>query len=287
VTVLLSLLAAASYGISDFNGGIFSKRGGPWAVSLVAQLAGTAAVLVVALVDGGSPDRSDLAWAVLAGVGNGFGTAFLYRGLSSGRMGVVAPVSGVGAVAVPVLVGVVTGERPDLSVWSGVVLALPAIWLVSREPTGTVEGSVEGTADGTVSPGSGTLDGILAGLGFGALFAALAQIPAEAGFLPLALNQLVAGGAIVLVALLLRQQWVPGSRWALGGAISGGLGALATGLFQVATHHGLLSVAAVITSLYPAFTVLLAAAVLRERVHRTQGYGLALCAASVALVAAG
>lgn len=279
MTVLLSLLAAASYGLSDFNGGIFSKRGGPWAVSLVAQLFGTVVVLVVALVDGGSPDGSDLAWALLAGVGNGFGTAFLYRGLSSGRMGVVAPISGVGAVVVPVLVGVVTGERPDLSVWVGVVLALPAIWLVSREPSSTV--------DGTAPRGSGILDGILAGLGFGVLFAALAQIPAEAGFLPLALNQLVAGGAIVVVAMSLRQDWVPRSRWALGGAVSGVLGALATGLFQVATHHGFLSVAAVITSLYPAFTVLLAAAVLRERVHAAQGIGLALCAGSVVLVAAG
>jgi drug/metabolite transporter (DMT)-like permease len=279
VTVLLSLLAAASYGLGDFSGGSFSKRGGAWAVSLVAQLSGTAFVVVVALVDGGSPTSADLAWALLAGVGNGFGTAFLYRGLSSGRMGVVAPVSGVGAVVVPVLVGVVAGERPDVSVWAGVVLALPAVWLVSREPPGTV--------DGTASTGSGVLDGVLAGLGFGALFAALAQIPAGAGFLPLALNQLVGGVVIVVVALALREGWVPRSRWALGGIVSGALGALAAGLFQVATHHGYLSVAAVITSLYPAFTVLLAAVLLRERVHGAQGLGLALCAASVALVAAG
>src|SRR4029079_14105737 len=162
VTVLLSLLAAVSYGLGDFNGGIFSKRGVPWAVSLVAQLAGTVAVLVVALVDGDSPDRSDLVWALVAGIGKGCGTPFLYRGLAMGRMGVVAPVSGVGAVVVPVLVGVLTGERPDLSVWFGVVLALPAIWLVSREPASTV--------DGTTPRGSGVVDGILAGLGFGALF---------------------------------------------------------------------------------------------------------------------
>ncbi len=131
------------------------------------------------------------------------------------------------------------------------------------------------------------MDGVLAGLGFGALFAALAQIPEEAGFLPLAANQLVAGAAVVAVAVALRQDWVPRSRWALGGAISGALGALATGLFQVATHHGYLSVAAVITSLYPAFTVLLAALVLREKVHGAQAAGLALCAAAVVLVAAG
>jgi drug/metabolite transporter (DMT)-like permease len=277
MSVLLSLFAAASYGLGDFNGGIFSRRGGAWAVSLVAQLAGTALVLLLVAFDGGSPTGADLAWAAVAGVGNGFGTAFLYRGLSSGRMGVVAPVSGVGAVLVPVVVGVLTGERPGAPVWVGVLIALPAIWLVSREPV----------AGPTVGTGSGVLDGVLAGLGFGALFAALAQIPAEAGFLPLALNQLVAGGAIIVVALALRQDWVPRNRYALGGAISGGLGALATGLFQVATHHGYLTVAAVITSLYPAFTVLLAATLLREHVHRTQAIGLALCAGAVVLVAAG
>jgi len=277
MSILLSLLAAASYGLGDFNGGIFSRRGGAWAVSLVAQLAGTFLVLVLVLVDGGSPTATDLAWAGVAGIGNGFGTAFLYRGLSSGRMGVVAPVSGVGAVLVPVVVGVLTGERPGALVWVGVLLALPAIWLVSREPT----------AGPTAGSGSGVVDGVLAGLGFGTLFAALAQIPAEAGFLPLALNQLIAGGATIVVALSLRQDWVPRNRYALGGALSGALGALATGLFQVATHHGYLTVAAVITSLYPAFTVVLAATVLREHVHRTQAIGLALCAGAVVLVAAG
>jgi drug/metabolite transporter (DMT)-like permease len=279
VTVVLSLLAALSYGLSDFNGGIFSKRGGPWAVSLMAQVAATAFVLVVALVHGGQPSSSDLLWGVAAGVGNGFGTVFLYRGLSSGRMGVVAPVSGVGAVVVPVAVGVLTGERPGSLVWTGVVLALPAIWLVSREPAATVEGDEPRR--------SGVVDGVLAGLGFGALFATLAQVPDEAGFLPLAVNMAVAGVAIIAVATALRQSWVPTSRWALGGILSGALGAMATGLFLVASHHGYLSVAAVITSLYPAFTVLLAAAVLRERVHGAQGVGLALCAVSVALVAAG
>jgi drug/metabolite transporter (DMT)-like permease len=277
VSILLSLFAAVSYGLSDFNGGLFSRRGGAWAVSLVAQLAGTALVLVVALADGGSPSAADLAWAILAGVANGFGTAFLYRGLSSGRMGVVAPVSGVGAVVVPVVVGLVADERPGALVWIGVVLALPAIWLVSREP-------INGP---TLAAGSGLADGVLAGLGFGTLFAALAQIDAEAGFFPLALNQLVAGAAIIVVAVLLRERWVPRNRYALGGLVSGALGALATGLFQVATQHGYLAVAAVITSLYPAFTVLLAATVLHEHVHRTQAWGLALCAGAVVLVAAG
>lgn len=278
MTILLSLLAAASYGLGDFIGGVTSKRTSPWSVALVAQLGGGALVLLLSLVTDGSPTSTDLWWSVVAGVGNGFGTAFLYRGLSSGRMGVVAPISAVGTVLVPVVVGLATGERPHLLVWVGVAAALPGIWLVSREPSAE-------DVTGAEPRSSGLVDGVLAGLGFGTLFAALAQVPEEAGFLPLALNQVVAAGAIVVVALLLRQAWVPRQPVVLLGVISGALGALATGLFLVATQGGSLTVAAVITSLYPAFTILLAAAVLRERVHRTQAVGLLLCGTAIALVA--
>ena len=274
MSIILALVAAVSYGLSDFVGGVLSKRTSPWAVALVAQLGGAVLVFALTLVVPGSPTRVDLLWSVVAGLGNGFGTAFLYRGLSSGRMGVVAPVSGVGAALVPVAVGVLSGERPATLVWAGIVLALPGIWLVSREPR-----------SGGLGPG--LADGVLAGLGFGTLFAALAQIPATAGFLPLALNQVVAAGAIIAVATALRVPWVPRDPRALGGLISGTLGALATGAFLVATHGGYLTVTAVIASLYPAFTVLLAATVLREHVHRAQALGLGLCAVAVALVASG
>ena len=276
MTVLLSLLAAAAYGLADFNGGFVARRVSAWTVALAAQAGGALATLVVALVAGGQPSGADLAWAMAAGVGNGLGTAFLYRGLASGRMGVVAPVSGVGAALLPVIVGVSLGERPSLLVWAGIAAAFPAIWFVSREP---------------VSPepagGSGLKDGVLAGLGFGTLFVALAQVSEDAGFLPLALNQAVGGVVIIAVALSLRQPWVPREARAALGLISGVLGAVATGLFMVASRDGNLTVTAVVVSLYPAFTVLLAALLLREHVHRAQGFGLALCAVSVVLVAAG
>jgi drug/metabolite transporter (DMT)-like permease len=193
-------------------------------------------------------------------------------------MGVVAPVSGVLAVVLPVVVGVMTGERPGPLVWLGIVSAVPAIWLVAREP-----------AAGAPAPssGSGARDGVLAGLGFGALFACLGQIPDGAGFWPLVVNQLVGIVMIALAATALGATWVPRTRPAWGGVLAGALGGLATAAFLLATHHGLLSVSAVLTSLYPAFTVLLAALVLRERVHRAQAWGLVLCGAAVVLVAAG
>ena len=280
IAIVLALGSAVAYGLSDFIGGVFSKRASPWAVALVGQTAGGVLMVGVTLIVAGDPTGGDYGWAVLAGVGNGLGTVFLYRGLSSGRMGVVAPVSGVGAALLPVAVGLVSGERPPLLVWLGIVAAMPGIWLVAREPAG------EDVA-GASPAGSGVLDGVLAGLGFGTLFAALAQIPESAGFAPLALNQLVAASVIVVAASLARAAWVPRSRAAYAGAATGVLGATATGAFLLATQQGFLTVTAVLASLYPAFTVLLAATVLREHIHRWQAIGLVLCGAAVALVAAG
>jgi drug/metabolite transporter (DMT)-like permease len=281
IAVLLALLGAVSYGVSDFIGGIVGKRASPWAVAAAGALGGASVSLVMTVVDPGHPVTADLAWGALAGIGNGSGTAFLYRGLSSGRMGVVAPVSGVLAVVIPVVVAVVTGERPGPLVWFGIVAAIPAIWLVAREP------AAEPDTEPASSPsGSGARDGVLAGLGFGALFACLGQVPDTAGFAPLLLNQAVAIAVIALVATKLGMPWVPrGAAWA--GALAGTLGGVATTAFVVATHHGLLSVSAVLVSLYPAFTILLAALVLHERIHRLQAWGLALCGAAVVLVAMG
>jgi drug/metabolite transporter (DMT)-like permease len=280
IALTLSLVAATAYGLSDFVGGVLSKRAGPWSVALVGQLAGAVIVLALTAVTTGTPTAADLGWAVVAGVGNGLGTAFLYRGFAAGRMGVVAPVSGVGAALLPVAVGLVTGERPGTWVWVGVVAALPGIWLVAREPGA-------GDVPGPPARATGVADGVLAGLGFGTLFVALAQIPDGAGFLPLALNQLVAAAVVVLAAVALRSPWVPRSRSAAAGVATGALGALATGAFLLATQQGLLVVTAVLTSLYPAVTVLLAAGLLREHVHRAQAVGLVLCGVAVAFVAAG
>jgi uncharacterized membrane protein len=273
VTVALALVAAAFYGLSDFIGGVASRRTSVWPVGLLACVGALLGSIVIALVDHGDPTRSDVLWGLLAGIGSGSGTAFLYRGLAAGRMGVVAPVSAVGAVLVPLVVAVVGGERPALIGWTGIVLALPGIWLVSRE---------EGEAD--TSGSSGLLDGILAGLGFGLLFAALGQVPDGAGYWPLVGTQTVSVIAMAAAAYLLGGDPVPRRRADAWGLLPGVLATLAVLFFILATREGLLSIAAVITSLYPAFTVLLAITVLREHVHRTQMWGLALCATSVVFV---
>lgn len=275
MTVALALVAAGFYGLSDFLGGVVSRRTSVWAVGLLACVGATAGSVVIALVTDGDPTRAHVIWGLVAGIGSGAGTAFLYRGLSSGRMGVVAPVSAVGAVLVPLVAGLVGGERPAMVGWLGIVLALPGIWFVSRE---------DGTLGAAAQRNSGLADGVLAGLGFGLLFAALGQVPEEAGYWPLVGTQVVSVLAMTVAAIVLGGNPIPRKRIDLWGLVAGLLASLAVLFFLLATSHGLLSVAAVITSLYPAFTVLLAILVLREHVHRPQAVGLVLCAASVVFV---
>jgi drug/metabolite transporter (DMT)-like permease len=281
MTVVLALVSAILYGVSDFVGGLASRRLSVWPVGLLACFGAFLGSVVIAVAEPGDPSGADLAWGILAGVGSGSGTAFLYRGLASGRMGVVAPVSAVGAVLVPLLVGLLAGERPDVLAWVGIALALPGIWLVSRE-----EGDIDGAGRLDTKMSDGLLDGVLAGLGFGLLFAALGQVPDGAGYWPLVANQGTSVLSMALVAVLLGANPIPRQRAELVGLLPGVLATLAVLFFILATHEGLLSLAAVITSLYPAFTVLLAIVVLREHVHRAQAIGLALCAVTIVCVSA-
>jgi uncharacterized membrane protein len=276
VALLLSLCSAIAYGLSDFVGGLLTRRAGAWAVAAASQ--GTAAALTLALVatHAGEPRTGDLLWGVLAGVGSGAGSVFIFRGLAGGRMAVVAPLSAIAAAGVPVLVGVAAGERPGALPMLGVLAALPAIWLVSSGGSGMRGGS---RAD--------VVNGLAAGLGFGVQFAALGQVPGEAGLTPLAVSQWASVVAIALGATAASAPWLPRDRFSRLGAVAGVLAGVATVSFQLAAQRGLLSLAGVLTSLYPAVTVLLAATVLRERIGRAQGVGLALAATAVALIASG
>jgi drug/metabolite transporter (DMT)-like permease len=278
MVIALALCSALAYGLSDFLGGLLSRRTSAWGVAVVGQASSAVCTSVVAVFVAGDPGGADFRWAAVAGAGAGVGTGFLYRGFSAGRMGVVAPVSAVGAALVPVLAGTVTGERPSALMWLGIVAALPGIWLVSSTPEDAVKrGSVA----------EGFVDGVLAGLGFGALFAALGQIPDTAGWWPLAVCQMVSVPSVIALAVAMGAAWVPGGRAVRLAVLIGPLGATATGAFLLATQHGFLTVAGVLSSLYPASTVLLAALVLHERIHRAQGVGLFLCAVAVAFVAGG
>jgi drug/metabolite transporter (DMT)-like permease len=282
MTVILALGCAIAYGLSDFLGGLFSRQSSVWPVAVVVQVSGAAGVLLASLLFAGDPSTPHLLWGLLSGLGSGLGTAFLYRGLATGRMSVVAPLSAVGAALLPVFVGVVTGERPEALAWLGIACALPAIWLVSAG-----EGDECVTGERVPRASTGFVDGILAGLGFGFLFVALGQVPDGAGLVPAGLGMAASVFVVIALAAALRQPWVPRERGAVSGVLVGVIAALATVLFQLASQSGLLTIASVLSSLYPAFTVLLAVLVLREQIHRGQAAGLALAGAAVTLVALG
>jgi drug/metabolite transporter (DMT)-like permease len=280
IGITLALIAAIGYGTADFVGGAGARRAPTMSIVFIGQMTGAAAMLIVGLASPGTPTLAHAGWALLAGLGSAAGSIFLLRGLSRGRMAVVAPTSAVGAAVLPVLAGLAGGDRPVTLVWIGLVLALPGIWLVSRQIPDGVQSS-------TASRGA-FVDGLLGGLGFGILFVALGQIPESAGTLPLALNQLTGALVTVVVATTLRQTWQPSSRAAAGwGITSGLLGASGSLAFVEASHLADLGVVAVLASLYPAVTVLLARVVLSERLSAGQRLGLAFCSAAVGLIAAG
>lgn len=275
MAIALSLLSALAYGISDFLGGIFAKRATPWQVAVVGQSSSAVCAVAATSVLGWHASGDAVASAAIAGLGGGVGCVFLYRGLSTARMAVVAPLSAVGAALLPVAIGLGFGERPTLLAVLGIVAAFPAIAMISR------------VEDDDPSHRGGVVDGVMAGLGFGVLFVFLGRAGDDAGLAPLAVSQLTSVVAIVAIATVLRAEWIPRDRFAWRAAVMGPLGASAQGAFLYATHHGLLSIVSVITSLYPAATVLLAAVVLRERILRLQAVGLALAAIAVTLVASG
>ncbi len=284
MSIVFALVSAFSYGVSDFLGGLFSKKSSPWQIAVVGQASSAVSAFVLGLIITGTVTQADWLWAAGGGIGAGIGAAFLYRGLSSGRMAVVAPISAIGSALLPVAVGVALGDRPNTLAIVGIVLALPAIYLISKVTEQSARTS--STQDGN-APSGGVLDGVLAGLGFGSLFVLIGQVDSDAGLMPIAAMQVTAVLGVIVVAAALRQPWVPRDRSSLPALMMGPLGALATGSFLLATHEGLLSIVSVIASLYPATTVVLAAVILRERIHRMQGVGLGLAAIAVTLVAIG
>lgn len=280
MAIVLALLSAISYGAGDFTAGLASRRLGASVVTGVAQTFGLLAALVaVALFSGVGPRGSALAWGALSGVGSAIGTLALYQGLAVARMTVVATLSGVLTAVIPVIVGVALGNNLSALAAAGIVIAVPAILLVSWQPGG----------EAGASNARGALFGVLAGMGFGLLFVALDRAGTRSGAWPLVPGQLV---SVILLAPLairgLRQQAQTPRRTAvLLTVLTGVLSGAANLLFLAATGHGELAIVAVLSALYPAVTVLLARALLAEHWTRSQVAGLVASALAVVLVSVG
>ena len=244
------------------------------AVIMIGSIASTIIAWVALVLTNAPASVGAIAWGSVAGLGGGAGTLLLYRGLARGQMSVVGPVSAVGSASLPVVVGITLGERPSLVAALGVLLALPAIALVSAS---------DSQATGALS--AALTDGLGAGTGFGVMFVGLAQAGGQAGLWPIVSEQTTALVLLSVLALRSRAMLGMGIRQVGLPVVVGIAGMGATLLYFFATHSGLLSTVAIVTSLYPGVTVALARVVLHERFSTRQRAGLGLCAIAIAAIA--
>ncbi|MFE5293940.1 EamA family transporter [Isoptericola sp. NPDC056618] len=281
VGALLALASALLYGVSDVVGGIVSRRMPFVRVALWGQVGGLVVTGVVAPFAGGAgPTSADLLWGGLSGVGTGVAMVALFRGMSRGAMSLVVPVSAVGGLALPVVVAALAlGERPAPWTWTGVLLALPALWLVARGGPGAPAGDARAVRDG-----------LTASVGIGVQYLALAQSGGGSGIWPVAAGRVTAVGCVAALALLaLRRppaepRPAPTPALRLAAASSGVLAAAALVCYLLAARTELVAVAVTLSALYPVVPVLVGLKLLHERLARRQALGLALTLAASALV---
>ena len=279
--IFLALLGAIFYGSADFLGGLAARRSSVTPVLIFSQLAGLVTLLLVLpLLSATAASRGDFAWGAVAGCAAGMGLMLLYQGLATGKMSVVAPVTAMLAVIVSATVGTVLGDRLSASGLAGVVLALAAIALISQD------GSPEKTTGGP-STARGFVAALSAGVLIGIFFAALKQSSSASGLLPLLSARFATLLTLGAIALSRRAPLQVGrdAVWLI--IFGGALDILANVLYLLAARHGMLTVAATLTSLYPASTIVLARLILGERLRRIQIAGLSCAGFGVVLIGIG
>lgn len=277
MTVLLGLLAALSVGTSDFLGGLASRRADPVVVTAASSLVGLVLAFVASLVVVGEASMADLAWGALGGVVLAGGLVALYAGYARTRVSIAAPVAGVGAAALPVIVASLFGDDALSPIaTAGVLLGLLAIGLVSMARS-EQRGSV----------GSSVLYGLGGAVGVGMLLICLANTSEDSGLWPIVAAR-GSGFVVLSVVIAARRLALSPARGVWSHVI--GIAALVTAgnaLFLTAARLGSTSVAAVLASLFPAATVFWAWLVFRERLRGVQMLGLGIALAAVALIVAG
>lgn len=273
-TVIFGLAASLCWGSGDFNGGLASRRSNSSSVVIAAYAVGFVLLVGLALLwREPFPSLLDMLWGGLAGLAGGVGLISFYSALSIGRMGIAAPVSAVLTASLPVLFSALTQGLPSLIQLGGFVLALLAIALISRPER--AKGRPEGIGLA-----------LLAGCGFGCFFILISRVSPSATFWPLAMARFTSVLFLLIVVRIRQQPVLPKMTVAPLVLLAGVLDAIGNAFFVLAAHTGRLDIAAVLSSLYPAATMLLAAILLRERVTRVQGVGILLALIAVPLISA-
>ena len=276
VAVALGLAASVSWGVADFLGGLKSRRLHVLTVLVGSQAVGVVVVGALVAARGvGPPEAHFLVYGVLAGISGLVGLAAFYRGMAVGAMAVVAPISATGA-GIPVVVGLASGDRPSAIQAAGLVAALVGVVIASRE---------EGAAGARLAAGTGLA--LAATVGFGGFFVGM-DAASDGGVLWALLAARSFDVALLAgVALVLRPGLALSARDARDIAAVGLFDVSANALFAAASTEGLVSLVAVLASLYPVVTIFLARAVLGERIRPSQGVGVVLALVGVAAIAGG
>ncbi len=270
----LSLAAAATWGAADFSGGFATKTVNPFRVVVLAHATGLLFMLTLALATHDPvPARATFLWGAIAGLVGGIGLAAFYKALAIGTMGVNAPLSAVITAIVPLLFSFMTEGVPRGIRMAGFALALVSIWLIA-------------TPHSAESRTRGLALAIVAGLGFGGFLLFIKLAGTESVFWPLVAARAASTLLMLGVVVVLGSQWKFGGTSLLYIVAAGILDSGANALYVAAAHRGRLDVAAVLSSLYPATTVVLARIVLKERLSKVQLGGMVLAIVSVVLIAA-
>lgn len=273
IGAILALFSAASWSASDFSGGYATRRHNPYQVLALSAAVSIIALLLVALVAREPfPSQRSILLGGIAGILGVVGLAALYKGLSLGNTALVAPVAGVVGAAIPVLLGIFTQGLPSTLQLLGFILAFLGIWKVTSS-------SENGSGDVI----EGLKLSLFAGLCFGGFLSLISLIDPNEVFGPLAVAKL-ASMLVALVVLWCRKQSLPHPSKAPVALLSGLVDAAGNSLFLLATQFTRLDVAAILSNLYPAGTVLLSRVIWGERVSRGQGVGVAICLSAIILI---
>ncbi|HEX2885214.1 EamA family transporter [Vineibacter terrae] len=282
--VLLALLAAAVYGAGDFVGGLAARRISVLFVVGIGQVAGLAALLLLALLLPAPGMRTaDMLWGAASGVSTMVGITLLYQALATGRMSVAAPVTALSALSLPVLFAYAGGDWPGWMPTLGIALAAIAVALISREADRA------GIASGSARRALGLA--LAAGLGIGVFYVTMKQTHSDSGLWPLVAARASSTALFAIVALGMlahigRATLPAATLWAWA-MLSGLLDSAANALYLLSSRAAPLAVVATLTSLYPASTVVLARVLLHERLRPAQLAGLLVATVAVVLIVQG
>jgi drug/metabolite transporter (DMT)-like permease len=283
IPLLLALASAMAWGAGDFFGGMATRNAKAVGTTFISQAVGLVGLVVVSLLGAGGPIvGKDIAWGTGAGLCSMIGLGLFYEAMGRGAFGPVASVTSVVSGAIPIAIGLLLGERPSPIVLGGVCVAVLAIWLIAGEKRNPED------AHSHVA----MVFALGAGLFFGGYFVLLSRAGGESGLWPLVAGRFAATIVLGQVILILGYgkgdaSWVPPRPSLKLAAVAGVLDATANALYFLASRHGLLSVVAVVASMYPASTILLARIAVKERVNRRRLSGMVVGLAAVSIIAGG